>query len=44
LSTRVKSVAAKRKALPLGGKLKEDYVFQRAGAGALGAIRNKSFS
>ena len=30
------SVAAKRRALPLGGELKEDYVFQWANAGKVG--------
>jgi predicted dithiol-disulfide oxidoreductase (DUF899 family) len=30
LVDKVKAVAAKRRALPLGGELKEDYVFQWA--------------
>ena len=36
LINKVKSVAAKRRALPLGGELKEDYVFQRASEGKVG--------
>jgi predicted dithiol-disulfide oxidoreductase (DUF899 family) len=36
LVDKVKSVAAKRRALPLGGKLKEDYVFQWANNGKVG--------
>jgi predicted dithiol-disulfide oxidoreductase (DUF899 family) len=30
LVDKIKSVAAKRRKLPLGGQLKEDYVFRRA--------------
>src|SRR5688572_33374942 len=37
LVDKVKAVAAKRKALPLGGKLKEDSVFQWANEGKLGS-------
>ena len=33
---KVKSVAAKRRQLPLGGQLKEDYVFQWANDGKVG--------
>jgi predicted dithiol-disulfide oxidoreductase (DUF899 family) len=36
LVEKVKAVAAKRRALPLGGALKEDYVFQWANEGKLG--------
>lgn len=36
LVARVKALAAKRRELPLGGKLKEDYVFQRANDGRVG--------
>ena len=36
LVTRVKAVAARRRTLPLGGELKEDYVFQRANDGEVG--------
>jgi predicted dithiol-disulfide oxidoreductase (DUF899 family) len=36
LIDKVKSVAAKRRQLPLGGKLKEDYVFQWANDGKVG--------
>ena len=36
LVARVKSVAEKRRRLPLGGQLKEDYVFQWANDGKLG--------
>jgi predicted dithiol-disulfide oxidoreductase (DUF899 family) len=32
----VKALAAKRRALPLGGKLKQDYVFERANEGRVG--------
>ena len=35
-STRPKSVAARRRTLPLGGELKEDYVFQWATDGKVG--------
>ena len=37
LVDKVKAVAEKRRKLPLGGKLKEDYVFRRANAGKVGA-------
>jgi predicted dithiol-disulfide oxidoreductase (DUF899 family) len=37
LVDKVKAVAAKRRKLPLGGKLKEDYVFRQASAGKVGA-------
>jgi len=37
LVDKVKAVAAKRKTLPLGGKLKEDYVFQWANEGKVGS-------
>ena len=37
LVDKVKTVAAKRKTLPLGGKLKEDYVFQWANEEKLGS-------
>jgi predicted dithiol-disulfide oxidoreductase (DUF899 family) len=37
LVNKVKAVAAKRKALPFGGKLKEAYVFQWANAGRVGS-------
>ena len=36
LIDKVKSVAAKRRQLPLGGQLKEDYVFQWANEGKVG--------
>jgi predicted dithiol-disulfide oxidoreductase (DUF899 family) len=36
LLAKVKSVAAKRRKLPLGGELKEDYVFQWANDGKVG--------
>jgi len=36
LVDKVKAVAEKRRELPLGGKLKEDYVFRRAGEGKVG--------
>ena len=36
LVEKVKSVAAKRRTLPLGGELKEDYVFQWANDGKVG--------
>jgi predicted dithiol-disulfide oxidoreductase (DUF899 family) len=36
LVDKVKSVAAKRRNLPLGGQLKEDYVFQWANDGKVG--------
>jgi predicted dithiol-disulfide oxidoreductase (DUF899 family) len=36
LVDKVKAVAEKRRKLPLGGKLKEDYVFRRANAGKVG--------
>jgi predicted dithiol-disulfide oxidoreductase (DUF899 family) len=36
LVAKVKAVAAKRRKLPLGGKLKEDYVFRRASEGKVG--------
>ena len=36
LVEKVKSVAAKRRALPVGGQLKEDYVFQWANNGKVG--------
>ena len=36
LVDKVKSVAAKRRNLPLGGELKEDYVFQWANDGKVG--------
>lgn len=36
LIAKVKEVAAERRKLPLGGKLKDDYVFQSANDGALG--------
>jgi predicted dithiol-disulfide oxidoreductase (DUF899 family) len=36
LVDKVKSVAAKRRTLPLGGQLKEDYVFRRADDGKVG--------
>jgi predicted dithiol-disulfide oxidoreductase (DUF899 family) len=36
LIEKVKSVAARRRTLPLGGQLKEDYVFQWANDGKLG--------
>ena len=36
LVDKVKAVAAKRRTLPAGGELKEDYVFQRASDGHVG--------
>jgi predicted dithiol-disulfide oxidoreductase (DUF899 family) len=42
LVDKVKAVAAKRRNLPRGGKLKEDYVFQWANEGKLG--QNAKFS
>jgi predicted dithiol-disulfide oxidoreductase (DUF899 family) len=36
LVAKVKAVAAKRRQLPLGGELKEDYIFQWANAGKVG--------
>jgi predicted dithiol-disulfide oxidoreductase (DUF899 family) len=36
LIDKTKAVAAKRRKLPLGGKLKEDYVFERANEGKVG--------
>ncbi len=36
LVDKIKSVAAKRRKLPLGGQLKEDYVFRRANDGKVG--------
>ena len=36
LVDKVKSVAAKRRSLPSGGLLKEDYVFERANDGRVG--------
>lgn len=36
LVAKTKAVAEKRRALPLGGKLKEDYVFRRANEGKVG--------
>jgi predicted dithiol-disulfide oxidoreductase (DUF899 family) len=36
LIDRVKSVAARRRDLPLGGQLKEDYIFQWANDGKVG--------
>lgn len=36
LVDKVKALAEKRRQLPLGGKLKEDYVFQRANEGKVG--------
>jgi predicted dithiol-disulfide oxidoreductase (DUF899 family) len=42
LVAKVKSVAAKRRKLPVGGKLKEDYVFQWANDGKVG--KNVRFS
>src|SRR5437868_6968641 len=36
LIAKVKAVAAKRRTLPLGGQLKEDYVFKWANAGKVG--------
>ena len=36
LITKVKAVAAKRRTLPPGGALKEDYVFQWASEGKIG--------
>ena len=38
LVDKVREVAAKRRALPLGGKLKEDYRFQWANDGRLGEV------
>src|SRR6476661_8279773 len=42
LIDKVKSVAAKRRTLPLGGELKEDYVFKWANDGKVG--QNVKFS
>jgi predicted dithiol-disulfide oxidoreductase (DUF899 family) len=42
LAAKVKSVAAKRRKLPLGGQLQADYVFQWANDGKVG--RNVRFS
>ncbi len=39
LVDKVKSVAEKRRNLPLGGQLKEDYVFQWANDGKVGQER-----
>ena len=36
LIAKTKAVAAKRRKLPLGGKLKEDYVFERASGAKVG--------
>jgi predicted dithiol-disulfide oxidoreductase (DUF899 family) len=36
LVEKTKALAAKRRTLPLGGKLKQDYIFQWAGNGTLG--------
>ena len=36
LVDKVKSVAARRRSLPFGGELKEDYVFQWANDGKVG--------
>lgn len=36
LVDKVKAVASKRRALPLGGELKQDYVFERANQGKVG--------
>jgi predicted dithiol-disulfide oxidoreductase (DUF899 family) len=36
LIAKTKAVAAKRRKLPLGGKLKDDYVFERANEGRVG--------
>jgi len=36
LVDKVKALAAKRRALPLGGELKQDYVFERANNGKVG--------
>ena len=36
LVAQVKALAEKRRRLPLGGKLKEDYVFHRANEGKVG--------
>jgi predicted dithiol-disulfide oxidoreductase (DUF899 family) len=43
LITQVKAVAAKRRQLPLGGELKEDYVFERANDGKVGQRVKFSF-
>ena len=37
LVEKVKSLAAKRRSLPLGGQLKEDYVFEWANDGKVGS-------
>jgi predicted dithiol-disulfide oxidoreductase (DUF899 family) len=37
LIDRVKALAAKRRTLPMGGELKEDYVFERADEGKVGS-------
>ena len=42
LIDKTKAVAAKRRQLPLGGQLKEDYVFQRANDGQVGERVNFS--
>jgi predicted dithiol-disulfide oxidoreductase (DUF899 family) len=42
LVDKVKSVAARRRTLPLGGQLKQDYVFQWANDGKVG--RSVKFS
>jgi predicted dithiol-disulfide oxidoreductase (DUF899 family) len=42
LVDKVKSVAERRRTLPLGGQLKEDYVFKRANDGKVG--RSVKFS
>ncbi|PTR17668.1 uncharacterized protein DUF899 [Nitrosospira sp. Nsp2] len=39
LVEKVKSVAERRRNLPLGGRLKENYVFQRANDGKVGGER-----
>src|SRR5437764_12175572 len=38
LVDKVKAVAARRRKLPLGGQLKEDYVFQWANDGKVGKL------
>ena len=40
LADKVKAVAAKRRALPLGGALKQDYVFEWANEGKVGPRSN----
>ena len=42
LIDKVNSVAARRRAMPLGGQLKEDYAFQWANDGKLGGRVNFS--